>query len=95
MNNQSYNQSYNQPYNQWEIKEIVEVVSKGLNSVLMAKPDIPIDQLKKLAEELTCIYTDLHNKLKQPTNSQNAITSDKSDKSDELDELDELTEIEY
>jgi len=52
--------------NQWEIKQILDVVSKGVNSILMNKPDTDLKTLEKTAKGLTKIYSDLINSFKNP-----------------------------
>jgi hypothetical protein len=52
--------------NQWDVKQIIDIVSKGLNSILMSKPDIPPEELEKKARVLVKIYIDVLNELKNP-----------------------------
>jgi len=52
-------------YNQWEIKQILDIVSKGINSVIMNKPDIEISQLETLARNLVQIYSSILEDLKE------------------------------
>jgi len=59
-------------YSQWDIKQLLDIISKGLNSVLMTKPDTPPEQLKALAQSLLEIYSDILDTMKNqsPTKSQ-------------------------
>ena len=59
-------------YSQWDIKQLLDIISKGLNSVLMTKPDTPPEQLKALADALLEIYSDILDTMKNqsPTKSQ-------------------------
>lgn len=51
-------------YNQWEIKQLLDIISKGVNSVLMTKPDTPPETLKILANTLLDIYEEILTKMK-------------------------------
>ena len=53
----------NMAHNQWETKQILDIVSKGVNSVLMNRT-ASTAQLKKLANDLTDIYCEILEKLK-------------------------------
>ena len=50
----------------WELKQIIDIVSKGVNSVLMNSKEVPDkDTLKTLAENLTEIYIGMIENLKE------------------------------
>jgi len=50
--------------NKWEIKQIIDVVSKGVNSILMREGELKnLDVLREYAEGLTKIYTDILERL--------------------------------
>ncbi len=52
--------------NQWEIKQIIDVVSKGVNSLLMASEKMPpAEELKKLSSVLCGIYVEMIANLKK------------------------------
>jgi|GEM_PF-4573265 len=59
-------------YNNLDIKQLLDIISKGVNSVLMTKPDTPPEQLKALADALLEIYSDILDTMKNqsPTKSQ-------------------------
>ena len=48
----------------WDRKLIIECVSKGINSILMQKPDVEIDRIKKIADFLTKLYIEKMEELK-------------------------------
>jgi len=54
--------------NQWDIKQIIDVVSKGINSILMSKPDISDTELFGKAKTLVKIYQQILNELKEIDN---------------------------
>lgn len=54
--------------NQWDIKQIIDVVSKGINSILMSKPDISDTELSDKAKTLVKIYQQILNELKEIDN---------------------------
>lgn len=57
----------NQPnYNTWEIKQILDVVSKGVNSYLMNAKKISLIKCEQLGKGLTQIYKDILADLKNP-----------------------------
>lgn len=47
-------------YNEWDRKQLMDIVSKGINSVLMQKPEVPISKLEELAKGLLKIYKQIH-----------------------------------
>ena len=50
----------------WELKQIIDIVSKGVNSVLMNSKEIPDKEtLKELAKGLTEIYVEMIENLKE------------------------------
>lgn len=59
-------------YNNLDIKQLLDIISKGVNSVLMTKPDTPPEQLKALADALLEIYSGILDAMKNqpPTKSQ-------------------------
>ena len=50
---------------QWDIKQIIDVVSKGVNSVLMNNPRVEIKELRKTAKGLVKIYKKILDDLKK------------------------------
>jgi hypothetical protein len=56
--------------NQWDIKQIIDIVSKGLNSILMSKPDISDEDLQKKAKALLKIYQGVFSELKNPSTNE-------------------------
>ena len=52
--------------NQWEIKQIIDIVSKGINSILMGKPDTSNKELENKADALVKIYQKVFSNLKNP-----------------------------
>ncbi len=56
-------------YNNLDIKQLLDIISKGVNSVLMTKPDTPPEQLKVLAESLLEIYSDILNAMKNQSST--------------------------
>ncbi|MEM5782492.1 MAG: hypothetical protein QXD43_04850 [Candidatus Aenigmatarchaeota archaeon] len=54
--------------NKWDIKELIEVVSKGINSVLMAQPNTDLTKLNELAKGLLKIYTEIYQELNKNLN---------------------------
>lgn len=49
----------------WEAKQLLDIVSKGVNSVLMQNPKTSLAELKTLAEGLTKIYAEILQDLKR------------------------------
>jgi len=54
-----------QKFNEWEVKQIIEVVSKAVNSVLMTKPETSITDIRPLANELMMLYAQMLKDLKE------------------------------
>jgi len=54
--------------NQWDIKQVIDVVSKGINSILMSKPDISDKELSDKAKTLVKIYQQIFSELKETDN---------------------------
>lgn len=50
---------------QWDIKQIIDVVSKGVNSVLMNNPKVEMKELRKIAKGLVKIYKKILDDLKE------------------------------
>ena len=56
-----------QNYTQWEIKQILDITSKGINSVLMNGKKIPSPiKLRQLGMFLTELYKEILGELKNP-----------------------------
>jgi len=56
--------------NQWEIKQILDLTSKGVNSVLMHKEEVNQKELKGLAEFLVDLYSGIIADLKGEDNKE-------------------------
>ena len=50
----------------WDVKQIFDAVSKGINTFLMSKNELPTEQeLRALAEDLKQIYVNIIKELKK------------------------------
>lgn len=78
--------------NKWEIKQIIDCVSKGVNSVLMNTQSNPdIEKLKELASDLTEIYISVLKRLK---NEPEVLPEDVPDDLPVIEEENEPIEVE-
>lgn len=79
-------------YNAWEIKQILELTSKSLNSHLINGKN-PSGDLKKLAFEYVDLYAELLDYLKAPTMTDGSKTKDMKQWQEKYNDLSKAEEL--
>jgi hypothetical protein len=73
-----------QKYNEWEIKQILDVVSKGVNSVLMNSKSYSPKKLRQMGVFLMELYKELLDDMKTPQEIEEPIIDVGEEKWDEI-----------